>query len=165
MNVQIKEEIESISNHNESSDISVKKQRGRPKSLTKQVSVEFKPTPNGDKKSELPRHASKSMSKETKPAKLEIKEEVITPTRKGRKRRNVTEENIINEEEDDKQNEESSTENTNAAIRRSTRPRKAIVIDPTFIDASKTFSQVRKKMRGSFFSKQIEFRHSSVIIE
>jgi hypothetical protein len=138
------QEVELPSNHNETSNTSIKRKRGRPRSSTKPVDIEIKteeiePTPNEDEKADIstkkrpgrPRSSTKSVTKST-----DI-EEVITPVHRGRKRK-------ITMEENDKQQEESSTDNTNLSIRRSSRPRKSLTIESSFILDSKTPTQVTK---------------------
>jgi hypothetical protein len=137
-------EVQSTLNHNETSDVFAKRKTGRPRNSTKQIDAEIKqeeqyiePTLNEDEKVDLSmkkrsRNSTKSLIKET--------EEVITtPTRRGRKRKIILEENPNDDYSKVEENEESSVDNGNLSIRRSSRPRKTPTFDPT---TSKTNSQV-----------------------
>jgi hypothetical protein len=132
-------EVQSTLNHNETSDVFAKRKTGRPRNSIKQIDAEIKeePTLNEDEKVDLSmkkrsRNSTKSLIKET--------EEVITtPTRRGRKRKIILEENPNDDYSKVEENEESSVDNGNLSIRRSSRPRKTPTFEPT---TSKTHSQV-----------------------
>ncbi|CAF3188709.1 unnamed protein product [Rotaria sp. Silwood2] len=164
VDVEIKEEkleVESILNH-ETNDILIKAKVGRSKSLTKQIDMDIKEennefTPMEDEKSEesikkkrgRPRGSVKSLHNTKNQIELEIrnepKEEVITPARRGRKRKIIAEDNSNDEsseiEDNDKQNEESFTDDASLSVRRSSRPRKTPTMEPTSVSSSKTMSQ------------------------
>ncbi|CAF4212614.1 unnamed protein product, partial [Rotaria sordida] len=136
VDIEIKEEkheIEPILNHNETNDVLIQRKPGRPKSLTKQIdtnineSVEFtpieyeKPEELIRKKRGRPKGSIKSLNNTKNQIELEIKnepkEEIITPARRGRKRKIIMEDNSNDEnskiEDNDKQHEESFIDDTN----------------------------------------------------
>ncbi|CAF3321130.1 unnamed protein product [Rotaria socialis] len=162
VNVEIKEEKQeasSISDAHETSDVLIKTKPGRQKSIAKQQidadikSEDIEMAPNGDdnlnesmkKKRGRPRSSVRSIKKEKTEIETEVKsepkEEAITPARRGRKRKIVTEENS-NDEDNDTQNEESFVYKENLSTRRSARPRKSIATESTSAGNSKASSQV-----------------------
>ncbi|CAF4771254.1 unnamed protein product, partial [Rotaria socialis] len=137
----------------------IKTKPGRQKSIAKQQidadikSEDIEMAPNGDdnlnesmkKKRGRPRSSVRSIKKEKTEIETEVKsepkEEAITPARRGRKRKIVTEENS-NDEDNDTQNEESFVYKENLSTRRSARPRKSIATESTSAGNSKASSQV-----------------------
>ncbi|CAF3842441.1 unnamed protein product [Adineta steineri] len=165
IDMKIKEEkVEPISTEDTKSEISTKKRRGRPRSLTKPIEMkeeEIEHTSNEDEELDIstkkrrgrPRSSTKSLTKETKQSDVYQKEEVITPARRGRKRKIITED-IHNDddddnddskmEENDKQQDDSSVSHTDQSIRRSARPRKSTTMELT-PKAQSQISHAKKK--------------------
>jgi hypothetical protein len=129
--IEIKEEKQEVEI---TSEVSPKKKVRRPRSSIKQMNMEIKLEEEISTK-KRGRNSGKSFTKTSK----QIEEE-ITPNRRGRKRKILVEENTS--DENDKQHEESS-------VRRSSRPRKAPSLDPTFVAPSKKKRSISGKTKLS----------------
>lgn len=132
INIPIKEEkhdiVTTTTNH---IDTLTKRKSIRSKSITKQEDMDT--TMNEDEKLNESIKKKRGRQRASIKNEPEPKEEVITPGRRGRKRKIITEDNSNDEnskiEESDTLNGESINENANASIRRSARPRKPVAVD------------------------------------
>ncbi|UJR31201.1 hypothetical protein I4U23_018705 [Adineta vaga] len=145
-------EIKHETAQNETSEISSQRKSGRSRNSTKPIDMKMK----DEEEEESDMSTKKKFIRARKSINKEIKEEARTPSRRGRKRKSFVEENhsdeqIKTEEDNSKQHEQSPVENTNSSVRRSTRPRKALVSETTTTttsNGSKMNSQItngRKK--------------------